>query len=69
MNLGQHFFSDHQLGPNSSLDADTGRMGKGDDDKMGKQGGRVPRRIRIHRSAYSGFCISNMIRIYLTQVC
>merc|ERR1711990_1036910 len=32
-----------------SLDADAGRMGKGDDNKMGKQGGRVPRRIRIHR--------------------
>ena len=65
-NLGQNtFLSDRQLCPNNSLDADTDRMGRGDDDKTGKQGTRVPRKIRIHRSAYSGFYISNRNRIYL----
>ena len=65
-NLGQNtFLSDRQLCPNNSLDVDTGRMGRGDDDKLGKQGTRVPRKIRIHRLAYSGFYISNRNRIYL----
>ena len=62
-NLGQHFFYDRQLGPNNSLDADADRMGIRDNDKMGKQGARVPRKIRIHRLDYSGFCISDLIRI------
>ena len=65
-NLGQNtFLSDRQLCPNNSLDADTERMGRGDDDKMGKQGTSVPRKIRIHRSACPGFYISNLHRIYL----
>ena len=64
-NLGQNtFLSDRQLCPNNSLDVDTERMGRGDDDKLGKQGTRVPRKIRIHRSANSGFYISNLGYIY-----
>ena len=61
--LGQHFFYDLQLCPNNSLDADTGRMGIRDDDHMGKQGNIRARKIRIHRSEYSGYCISNLIRL------
>ena len=61
-NLGQHFFLRSSAGPSNSLDADTDRMGIRDDDKIGKQGARVPRKIRIHRLDYSGFCFSNLIK-------